>query len=332
MLEKAKILVVEDEQITAMAITETLKDLGFKVVGHANCSDAAVSLAEKKDPDLILMDIKLDGKIDGIKTAEIIKKNYNIPVIFLTAYSDQSTLNRAKITEPFSYLLKPLNERELLASIQIAIFHHHAEMKIKANEQWLSTTLNSIGDAVISTNAKGEIEFLNPIAENLIGWKKDRASHKKIENVIKLTHPEKGKLIQNPVLEVIKKSKKIFLEKNIFLINQKNKSIPVEINTAPILDSNENVIGAVQIIRDISERISAEQHREKLIKERKEALDTVKKLEGLLPICSWCKKIYDEEGNWTQLEQYIHSHSRATFTHGMCPECSKKVMKKEGLD
>ena len=106
MEEKTKILIVEDEQITAMAIDQTLKDLGFKVVGHANCSDAAVTLTEKKDPDLILMDIKLEGKIDGIQTADIIKKNFNIPVIFLTAYSDQGTLNRAKITKPFSYLLK----------------------------------------------------------------------------------------------------------------------------------------------------------------------------------------------------------------------------------
>ena len=107
-------------------------------------------------PDLVLMDIFLKGDMDGIQAAEQIRTRYDIPVIFLTAFADPRTLQRAKVTEPFGYILKPFEERELLTAIEMALYKHGMEKKLKDSERWLSTTLKSIDDAIIATDTTGQ--------------------------------------------------------------------------------------------------------------------------------------------------------------------------------
>lgn len=124
---KARILIVEDEGITAMDLKMRLTNLGYEVVGIADTGEGAIALADEKRPDLILMDIMLKGEMDGIQAAEHIKPALGIPVIFLTAYADNTTLRRAKVTEPYGYILKPFEERELHTNIQVALFKHEAE-------------------------------------------------------------------------------------------------------------------------------------------------------------------------------------------------------------
>jgi len=146
-----KILVVEDENIVALDIRNRLKSLGYEVPAIAHTGEQAIAKAEEFMPDLVLMDIMLKGKRDGIETSNHIREKFDIPVIYLTAYADQSTFERAKITEPYGYILKPFEERELYTSIEMALYKHSVESRLKQREQWLSTTLKSIGDAVIAT-------------------------------------------------------------------------------------------------------------------------------------------------------------------------------------
>jgi hypothetical protein len=117
---KAKILVAENERIVAIDIKNSLQRLGFKVTGLVSTGEEVMKKIKEEKPDLILMDIKLDGPISGIKTAEIIADHYNIPVIYLTAYSDRETLQQAKITEPYGYLIKPFDSREIEIAIEMA--------------------------------------------------------------------------------------------------------------------------------------------------------------------------------------------------------------------
>ena len=117
------------------------------------------------------MDIVLKGDMDGVEAAEQIRARFNIPIIYLTAYSDDKTLERAKITEPFGYIIKPFEEREFNSTIEIALYKHKMESKLRESEEWLATTLRSIGDAVISTDREGFVTFINPAAEVLTGWK-----------------------------------------------------------------------------------------------------------------------------------------------------------------
>jgi CheY-like chemotaxis protein len=127
---KKNILVVEDEQIIAEDISYRLNSLGYNVIGSAATGEAAIKLTEEKHPDLVLMDIVLKGEMDGIRAHEIIKEKYQTPVIFLTSFSDEQTFSRAKHTQPFGYIIKPFEERELRSSIEMALYKHAVEMKL----------------------------------------------------------------------------------------------------------------------------------------------------------------------------------------------------------
>ena len=131
-LEKARILVVEDGNVIAKDLSLRLKNLGYDVAGVANSGEDALKLIEETRPDLILMDIMLKGDIDGIETASLVKERFDIPVVYLTAFSDDETIARAKITGPFGYILKPFEERELKSNIEIAIYKHGMDKALKA--------------------------------------------------------------------------------------------------------------------------------------------------------------------------------------------------------
>ena len=189
-----RILVVEDESIVAMDIAATLRNLGYEVTATVPSGEQAVREVEENMPDLVLMDIVLKGEMDGIVAAERIRSLFNVPIVFLTAYADKKTLERAKITGPFGYIMKPFEETDLRVALEIALY--------KAN---------------------------------------------------------------------------------------------------------------------------MEAEREQLIAKLQDALDTIKTLSGLIPICASCKKIRDDKGYWQAVEQYIEQHSDAEFTHGICPECLRKL-------
>jgi signal transduction histidine kinase len=124
---RARILIVEDESIVALDLASTLEHLGYEVVGTAATADDAVRLATTEAPDLVLMDIQLNGARDGAHAADQIRRELGVPVVYLTAFSDSATLERAQITEPYGYLLKPFGERELQVTIQIALYRHRAQ-------------------------------------------------------------------------------------------------------------------------------------------------------------------------------------------------------------
>jgi len=126
-----RILLVEDERIIAMDMSRRLADLGYRYVEHVADGDEAIEYALQKKPDLILMDIHLKGKVDGIHAAQIIKQEVDIPLVYITAYSDEETLSRAKITEPYGYILKPFQEREIRSIIEITLYKHKIQYELQ---------------------------------------------------------------------------------------------------------------------------------------------------------------------------------------------------------
>ncbi len=140
-MPKARILVVEDEVIVAMDIQSRLRSLGYMVADHVGTGEEAVRKAGETRPDLVLMDIRLAGEMDGIQAAEKIHAEFDIPVVYLTAYADEETIQRAKVTEPFGYILKPLQERELHAAIELALFKHQAEQELREVNRHLEEAL-----------------------------------------------------------------------------------------------------------------------------------------------------------------------------------------------
>ena len=147
-MPKARIVVVEDEAIVAMDLRAKLEDLGYTVPGSSHSGEDAVNLVSLVQPDLILMDIRLSGEMDGIQAAGEIRKTLDIPVVFLTAYADEATLERAKQTEPLGYLLKPVDNKSLQTVVELALHKHEVDQKLKASERRFSAVLNSVSDAV----------------------------------------------------------------------------------------------------------------------------------------------------------------------------------------
>jgi PAS domain S-box-containing protein len=262
------ILIVEDESIVAMDIKHRAEGLGYKVTDVTPSGEEALELVKVNPPDLILMDIVLKGQIDGIEAAQRIHDDFDIPVLYLTAYSDEETLKRAKITEPFGYIIKPFEDRELHSSVEIALYKHGMERKLKESEKWLSTTLESIGDAVIATDKEGNIIFMNPIARKVTGWNPDEAIGKTLLDVFKIINEDTGIPLEDPVTKVLKKDAVIEMTDPALLITKEGTMLPIDDSSAPIRDENGGVIGVALVFRDITERKKAEKEKEELLKEK----------------------------------------------------------------
>lgn len=257
-----KILVVEDESVVAIHIEESLMKLGYAVSAVVASGEDAVKKAEETRPDLILMDIVLKGEMDGIEAAAQIREKFYIPVIYLTAYADDTILQRAKVTEPLGYIVKPFNERELKSAIEIALYKHEMETKLKKMERWLSITLRSIGDGVIATDSEMHITFMNKIAEQMTGWKSEDAVGR---NLIEIFNIKNGKLESTEAIEkllldkVLKQGVILNLIEDNLLITRDRKEIPIEDSIAPIKDDEHNIPGIVIAFRDITERKQLEE-------------------------------------------------------------------------
>jgi CheY-like chemotaxis protein len=183
-MPKIKVLVVEDESLVAKDIHNMLRGQGYEVVGVLSTGEEALRVMPEAKPDLVLMDIVLKGEMDGIAAAERIWEDHSVPVIYLTAYADETTLSRAKITEPFGYILKPFDERELQTTIEMAFFKAKMDKTLREREEWLSTVLRSIGDGVIAADTEGRVTFLNPLAERLTGRERSEVMGRPLAEIL----------------------------------------------------------------------------------------------------------------------------------------------------
>ncbi|RMF03352.1 MAG: response regulator [Chloroflexi bacterium] len=258
-MNKAHLLVVEDEHIVALDIQNRLIDLGYTVVGVAPTGLSAIKKALELRPDLILMDIKLKGDMDGITASGIIRESLDVPIIYLTAFADETTLERAKRVGPFGYLLKPFEERELHTAIEMALYKHKMEQKLRQSEQWLATTLRSIGDAVIATDQDGHIRFINPVAQSLTGWTQADAVGRHACTVFRIISEHTRQTIDCPVQTILTGKQPAANAEDILLVAKDGTEIPIDENAAPILDDKGKLNGVVLVFKDITQRKQIEQ-------------------------------------------------------------------------
>jgi len=247
----SKILVVEDERITAEDIKSGLENAGYNVPALVSTGKDAVEKAEKLKPDQVLMDIKLKGKMDGIEAAGKIKLLYDIPVIYLTAYPDEYTVQRAKITEPSGYILKeetglvtkPFEESELHTAIEITLYRHKME---KDHDILLNAMLKYINEAVIATNCEGRIKLMNSVAENLTGWKLDESIGKELREVFTPLN-EINKSLNDMGLN------SIFSSDNTILKSKQGQNIPVKYSLKVIKDDNGDINGFILVFNCLTD-------------------------------------------------------------------------------
>ena len=324
-MRKDAILIVEDEIIVAADLEMKLKQIGYVVAGIASRGREAVDMAMHYKPQLILMDIQLNGSMDGIETAEKIKSFLDVPIVYLTAHSDRATLSRAKLSGPLGYILKPFDDRELVTQIELAIYKHQTDRQLHGQRELLRVTLSSIGDGVIATNPEGNINFINSVGESLTGWSKNDAIGKSLDEVFRIINEHTRESLTNPMEDLLNTGLMSNPASQWLLLSREKKKIPVWISGAPIRGKQDNFQGIILVFRDISLQRQSEKEKDSLIAELKEAMGKVKTLSGLLPICASCKKIRDDKGYWNQIEAYIRKHSKVEFSHGICPDCAKKL-------
>lgn len=199
---RKRILIVEDEGLIAADIQSRLERLGYSVPTIARCGEEALDFARSTHFDLVLMDIRLKGDMDGIAAAQVFKADFDTPVVYITAHADQETINRASLTEPFGYLVKPVGEADLRGTVQISLYKHEMERRVRLSEAWLATTLRSVGEGILATNADGKIVFMNPAAEQLTGRSGPDAAGAPLMDVLSLFDEETRAPAKNPLLDL----------------------------------------------------------------------------------------------------------------------------------
>jgi hypothetical protein len=249
----ATILVVEDERIIANDIQQTLVALGYLVPITVATGKQGLAAVTASPPDLVLMDINLGGAMDGIEAARLIRERINVPIVYLTSYSDEATLARAMKTAPYGYLLKPFSDRDLRITIEVALSKRRMEALLAERERWFSTTLECLGEAVVATEQTGKITFLNGVAERLTGWKRADALGKKLGEVMRLVDAG-GAPLAPPIDPSTQSSFAARIAGGVTLLLRDGARIDIDDYVSPIVDEQGQVLGAVVVFRDITER------------------------------------------------------------------------------
>ena len=246
----AKILIVDDEVVVAEAIRRQLRSLGYLVVGVVASGTEAVQLAGEHRPDLILMDIKLKGPMDGIEAAGTIRSRYAIPVIYLTAFSDEETLERARTTLPLAYLIKPFVSSDLRAAVELALFRHRVSGMAEQRGRWLDTVVQSMGDAVMTVDRQGKVTMLNPAAERLTGWLQSEAIGKPVEEIVVLLDAESKRPVVNPAVDALQIGTVSDLAQRPFLlISRQGEQHRIGEMVTAIHDEKGDASGVVMVFR-----------------------------------------------------------------------------------
>lgn len=249
----ARILVVEDEGVTALSIKTALTKAGYEVPGLAASGEDAVRLSAEVAPDLVIMDIRLEGKMDGIEAADRIRESLHIPVVYLTAYRDKSTLSRARETEPFGYVLKPFDEQSLLVAVEMSLYKGRMDNRLRNAKEKLEAILRCVSDGVVLVDMKGMVDYLNPAAASLLEMPEKQQVPLSIFRALKLLDGPSGERIQLPFEDVVLQGEVVNLRDRT-LVTTDGRTISVDIDLAPYWDESGTGRGMILAIRDVSQR------------------------------------------------------------------------------
>lgn len=248
------IYIVEDERIIAKDIEATLRQFGYECAGYSITGEDALVKIPVVKPNLVLMDINLKEGITGVETAERLKFMTDVPVVYLTAYSDDKTLERAKKTEPYGYILKPFEERELHSTIEMALHKYKMEQQLRYNEKWYRTILNSTGEGIVVCDLAGTIAFANPRALELFDANEQQVLGRHIDEVFKITERQDSVYSGSPV-ELAEQDSFPDTASRVALHTFQGKLNTIDYLVACIRNEEDEKTGFVVVMRDIAQQL-----------------------------------------------------------------------------
>lgn len=250
-MNKKKILIVEDDPVSSALTATYARELGYDVLCTVSTGREAVDSAGSLKPDLVIMDVVLRGNMDGIDAARNIYENYRVPVIFITQSSLDENLDRIRNTNPFGYLIKPVDRHELRVSIEMALLKFSMEMKLKESEERYSSILESISDAVVVVDDDRRITYFNRVAEEMTGAPGPSALGRKVDDIIIFNDAEEGDSSPAETAGGNGKSR-------ILRLSVRESEIPVDLRISAMRDGKGSSKGRVMVFRDVSESIKSE--------------------------------------------------------------------------
>jgi PAS domain S-box-containing protein len=252
------ILIVEDERIVARDLQAILQQLGYAAPAIAATGADAIAKAMALRPDLILMDIRLQGAMDGIEAATAILTQLTIPVIYLTAFTDGATRQRARQTAPYGYLVKPFDERTVQTTIEMALERHTRDRQTRTHGQWLAATLAGLGDAIVTTDAGGWITFVNPAAEQLLHCTQTETIGAAVADVAILLDPYTRARIEHPVMVALRRRVPVHLMAETILLARDGTENAIAGSVVPIRTAERGIQGALLVFQEHTEQQAKE--------------------------------------------------------------------------
>ena len=245
-LDRIRVLIVENEGLVGCDLAATLQALGYEVAGLLRSGEEALEMADELRPDVVLMDVHLSGALDGIDTASQLIQRIPVAIIYLTACADAETVNRAKVTHPCGYLLKPYNEQELRVALELAAARNRAEQARRGREQTFFHAFQSLADGVIGADLGGRVLFLNPAAERVLGWTADDGVGRTLGEVYAI-HTKDGET--TPLLPSVEEGQAA--PRELLLTTKAGSRIRIEDRVAPVRDGQGSFAGVVILFRPL---------------------------------------------------------------------------------
>ena len=241
-------MIVEDEGLVALQIKEGLENMGYTVPGISATGEECLKLVLKYKPDLVLMDIRLKGKMTGIEAARLIRDNFFIPVIFLTAHSDSGTIDEARLTEAYGYVLKPFEEKALKAAIEVALYKARKEQLMREQHNWQAVLSRSTGEAVIICDCAGSIKYINELVIEITQWQPDEIYESHLNEIFQIFDME-TKAPKPPEFRVTIGDGFILDSKGSLLKTKKGTMIAIDYTVAPLRNKIDDTVGVIIVFR-----------------------------------------------------------------------------------
>ena len=271
-MANAQIMIVESNSLIAEDIEERLQTLGYTVCAVASSRGEAVAKAAETRPDLALIDTELEGQLDGIEVAKEIYERFDIPVVYLTDYVNEDLLEKVKINRAFGHVFKPYETNQLHLSIENHLYWFKEDQQFRDREQWVSTILNNIGDAVIATDEGGFVTFMNPVAEVLTGWPLEAACGEYITHIFNVSVGESNRSIRTSLMNVLHRGVALqwglsVARDNAYLNAKSGLKIAIDYNAAPLKNKKRNIVGMAVTFRDMRKYKEIENQLEQTVTE-----------------------------------------------------------------